>query len=196
MSTFNYLDAISIYLRLVSPKMKVKIRNPENIWRYHSILHNHSPELLFRKHRSLHSNWKPESVYHSSSSTRQPFCFKQPSPPKGMPDPPSAWKGSPPSPLPRLLPRILGSNFPSNHRSDVGAHATSSGNALMIGTHPLVMCSIRIHYSAETVSNYTSICAIIYQMCKYPSPQGQGLHMNHSSLTSPSLAHFLTQGLQ
>lgn len=71
MSTFNYLDAISIYLRLVSPKMKVKIRNLENIWRYRSILHNHSPELPFRKHRSLHSNWKPESVYHSSSSTRQ-----------------------------------------------------------------------------------------------------------------------------
>lgn len=98
MSTFNYLDAISIYLRLVSSKMKVKMWNLENIWRYHSILHNHLLELPFRKHRCLHSNWKPQSVYHSSSSTMKPFCLKQPSPPKGMPDALSAWKGSPTSP--------------------------------------------------------------------------------------------------
>lgn len=98
MSTFNYLDAISIYLRLVSPKMKVKQWNLEKNWRYHSILHNHLPELPFRKHRSLHFSWKPESVYRSSSSTMQPFCLKQPSPPKGVPNAPSAWKGSPSCP--------------------------------------------------------------------------------------------------
>lgn len=84
----------------------------------------------------------PQSEPSSSSSARQLFL------PRRLTCPLPRGAPSPPLPLHPALP-VYRDNW-----------SASLGNLM---TGPLVMrCSILIQYSAETICNYTSMCAIIY----------------------------------